>query len=351
MYSSLDKIDITSKDKKGRLFFAQTDHRTSKEIENDRDMSVVFAIVRITNPMRSEKFEKGGKIDYICNEVPPLFFQQVIASAGGNLFVDKEFVSFKGEKADVEDLLNAALTGIARKEAKELKMGFDLESLEKYEKILAGFKPDKEKNEIVFWECVMKASAFAAEVLKKEMAGKWVIDQESLGALSIVFCVNRKEANRIEEANVNFPGKAMKFFKNGEGDSIASLVKNMPLMVKLHNRKDAHEEKPVAEKEPEKNYDTLTKKLGIEESVLSVHDAGSDMIICTELKILRVSANGKIKWTADCHHDVITKVEMQKDKMKVTEFDGKSYFLGKNDGKVLKKRDVNNENERMAGIK
>jgi hypothetical protein len=48
MYSSLDKIDILA-EIDGRKLVVQTDHRTAQEIEDEPELSVLFAMTRVLN--------------------------------------------------------------------------------------------------------------------------------------------------------------------------------------------------------------------------------------------------------------------------------------------------------------
>jgi hypothetical protein len=53
VFSSLDRVDIVLKPgPDGRKQFVQTDHRTAQEIEQEPELSVLFALIRILNPRR-----------------------------------------------------------------------------------------------------------------------------------------------------------------------------------------------------------------------------------------------------------------------------------------------------------
>lgn len=49
MYSSLDKIDIVARSPDGRKLLVQTDHREPREIEEDVELSVLFALTRVAH--------------------------------------------------------------------------------------------------------------------------------------------------------------------------------------------------------------------------------------------------------------------------------------------------------------
>jgi hypothetical protein len=84
------------------------------------------------------------------------------------------------------------------------------------------------------------------------------------------------------------------------------------------------------------NIKDVAKKLKIKESVKFVYDYKYDMIICTELRVIRASADGKKKWEHDMHYDVIIAAKISGDKIRVEEFNGAYYFLDLETGKDLK---------------
>ena len=84
-----------------------------------------------------------------------------------------------------------------------------------------------------------------------------------------------------------------------------------------------------------KKYKDLIKKLKLAESVFGVYDVADEKIIHTELKIIRCTSEGKIKWVSEFHYDVIVEIKMLPDKIKVKEFDGSEYDISINTGREL----------------
>lgn len=217
MYSSLDRVDIVARTKDGARLYIQTDHRTSAEIEQERDLSVVFLIARLINAIRMAKAESNKyQIIYSCQYNPPEFFQQIIASTGAILKTkDENELPFKGTLCDVEYILNGALYAIAIQRAQFLKENFTINAMHKYEKMVSTMKIDPEEDEVVYWTTVIQIGAFAGEILRRTLGGKWTFDDE-MGPLPFVF--------DCRGAKVNFMGKATKFLEMGEEDSIAYLL-------------------------------------------------------------------------------------------------------------------------------
>ena len=87
MYSSLDKMDIVAKDRDGRELAFQTDHREAHEIEEEPEISVLFALTRVIGPrqaMASQGTPLGGVV-YSVQHEPPAFLVEALASVGAVL--------------------------------------------------------------------------------------------------------------------------------------------------------------------------------------------------------------------------------------------------------------------------
>src|SRR3954471_22529324 len=92
MFSSLDRADIVLKPgADGRQQYVQTDHRTPEEVEQEPELSVLFAVVRILNPKRAAALEGQGALEpavtYSAQDGPPEFLRRAIRAAGGLLTV------------------------------------------------------------------------------------------------------------------------------------------------------------------------------------------------------------------------------------------------------------------------
>jgi hypothetical protein len=232
MYSSLDKIDIPTQSKNGAIIFHQTDHRSKKEIEEDRDMSIIFALVRVLNPKRMAKMDKKKvEIHYDCPGKVPEFLHQAVASAGGKLFEDHKEIVYKGTIVNVEELMNKTLTRIGQETAKKENLDFSIESMKMYERKLAKMKLNVENDEIMYWENVIRTGAFAGEILKNYTGGRWVKDKQGYCQIPIIFEVKTKDG----VGSPNFMSKTTKFIENGSEDSIAYMLQTL---FKMCNKKE-----------------------------------------------------------------------------------------------------------------
>ncbi len=222
MYSSLDRVDIVLKPgPDGRQPFVQTDHRTNSEIERERDLSIVFALIRILNPKRMR--EEGSPepiVMYMCQERPPEFLAQAINAAGGVLVIGPNLEQqIKPEQPlPLEGIIESAFSGLARAVAAEYGVPQTVEGLEMLEPKLAASAGDPETDETAYWSAAVKLGCFGGELIRTSNVGEWLaVASGSLPfALSVGF--------RGESATVNPLGKAIKRFANGEEDSMVTLV-------------------------------------------------------------------------------------------------------------------------------
>lgn len=224
MYSSLDQIDIITKDANGNEHYIQTDHRDSQEIEEQPEISLLFAIVRMLNPLR---LKATGIVEYRAKTMPPLFLQEAIAAAGGILFVgihDAKQIPYKQTARDLEELVNEAFHQLAQKTLSHFALPLvpELTSLEKLEQqIEEEGMLDKEEEIIKYWETVFQLSAVGGEILREKSKGTWQAGADpKLSSLPLVF-LGMWEG---QEAKINLLGKAIKFLENGEEDSVSTLV-------------------------------------------------------------------------------------------------------------------------------
>jgi len=230
MYSSLDRIDFIATAKDGSSHYVQTDHRGRAEIEQDRPMSTVFAIMRVVNASRTAA-ERGGqyKVIYNINEEPPQFLQQAIACAGGVVEAANKELIYQGQLIPCENIVESCLAEIAAGISQAWRLDYSVEGLQALEQGLAQQTPAPETDEITYWSQVVRAGAFAGEVMRKMHGGRWDRAERGIGTLPFVFVSCG--------VMFNFLGKAIKLFANGPEDSIASMVRAGCAVINDQNKK------------------------------------------------------------------------------------------------------------------
>jgi hypothetical protein len=222
VFSSLDRADIVLKPgPDGRQQYVQTDHRTAEEIEQEPDLSTLFAIIRILNPKRmAEDGSPEPLVIYSAQEPPPDFLRRAIRAAGGQLVVGdaQQPVSDQGEPPALGEVIESAFANLARAVATEYGTSQSPEGLAVVERALAELAGHPEEDEVVYWSAVVKLGSFGGEVVRASNGGRWVVVDSG----TLPFALTTRF--RGGEATVNPLGKAVKRFENGEEDSLVALV-------------------------------------------------------------------------------------------------------------------------------
>ena len=223
MYASLDRIDIVVTEPNGAERFVQTDHRSAAEIEADADMSVVFAAVRVLNPRRHARDTAAvPAVEYAARELPPPFLRRLIASARAELTVDRATVPFAGEHVDVARMVDTAMSRIGRVVAASERLPIGEAGLSRLEEDLAAHRAGAERGTVWYWESVIRLAALAGEAVRASgVLGEWTDLGQIFGTIPFVFAADIGGSR----CQVNLTGKAIKFFDDGDGDSVAALVR------------------------------------------------------------------------------------------------------------------------------
>ncbi len=221
MYCSLSSIDIVAMKADGREEYTQVDHREAGEIERDRELSTIFALIRMLNPKRAAKpGEPEPSVVYCSIHQPPEFLREAVRAAGGAhvLGLDREPVSYEGGARPLEEIAGEAFAALARRTAAEHSVELTSDGLERIERELAAAAGSREEDEVGYWSAVIKLGAVAGEAIRVANGGRWIVVES--GSLPFSF----ETTFRGEEAKVNTLGKAIKLLANGDDDSIAALV-------------------------------------------------------------------------------------------------------------------------------
>jgi hypothetical protein len=253
MYASLDRIDLVIQRDDGRKEYWQTDHRTAEEVERQRPLSILFALVRIMNPRRGD--EADPVMVYSAAHPPPEFLLAALRAAGALLtvgdalepkpvpgpaaaaeargtFLGRAFGAARGllggegatrgeagGTASLDEIIQGAFSSLAHEVAARHGVPLTFNGLQAVETALAETSPSCEEDETAYWTAVLELGALGGELIRATNGGRWVqVDKGSLPfALSTRF--------RGGPATVNPLGKAIKLFADGAGESVAGLVR------------------------------------------------------------------------------------------------------------------------------
>jgi hypothetical protein len=218
MYSSLDKIDIVAQAPDGTRLFVQTDHRAPAEIDDEPELSVVFALSRILNPRR---MESAAIVRYAAIGGVHPTIARVVASTGAVLEVAGEPVDLSDvERNAPEDLADAAFAGLGRRVLERHGLACDEAGLAAFERRIAG-APTAEEDEIGWWTAVVELAAVTGEVMRALHGGRWITDDNGYADLPFMF----KSASGDLRSNVI--DKARRFLVHGDGQSPRQLLRAM----------------------------------------------------------------------------------------------------------------------------
>lgn len=222
MFASLDSIDIVATPTQGgQKQYIQTDHRTAAEIEQEPDLSILFALIRILNAKQmAEADSSESVVIYSAREQPPEFLQRVIHAAGAQLEVGNvpQPAPEQGEPLVLEEVAASAFANLAREVATTYGVSMTREGLAVVEQALAELVGDPEENAVAFGSAVVKLGSFGGEVIRAFNGGQWVVSELSTPPLALMTRVQDREVI------INTLGKAIKRLKNGEEDTLTVFI-------------------------------------------------------------------------------------------------------------------------------
>lgn len=228
VYSSLRKIDFVAQAPDGRRHLVQTDHRSPAEIDEEPELSTLFALARILVPQRSEHADAGGNsggdahaavVRYVAlGGVHPVI-ARVVASTGAELEVDRDAIDLSDIATSAPaDLADDAFAGLGRRVLERHGLTATEEGLATFEKRIDGV-PTEEEDEIGYWTAVAELAAVTGEVIRQTIGGRWIDDAHAYADIPFLFRAGD------EDLSVNAVGKAVKFFAHGETESPRHLLR------------------------------------------------------------------------------------------------------------------------------
>ncbi len=222
MYSSLRKIDFVAQAPDGRRLLVQTDHRSPAEIDEEPELSTLFALARILVPQRSDAARDGNGVAvvrYVALGGMHPVIARVVASTHAELEVDRATVDLASVAvSDPADLADEAFAGLGRRVLARHGLAPTEEGLATFERRIDG-APTEDDDEIGYWTTVAELAAVAGEVIRATVGGRWVADGHAYADIPFLFRAGD------EDLNVNAVGKAVKFLAHGDAESPRHLLR------------------------------------------------------------------------------------------------------------------------------
>ena len=217
MYTSLDRIDIvTKKAETGRFRYLLTDHRTEEEIESEPELSVLFALTRVSAARAMGERDGGADVTYVCRSIPPDFLCEAVSSAGGTVTVDVGTPVPARAARGVGDIADEALRGLARRVAEREGGGLDRALLERLEDATLKTPPSQEDDEPVYWSRTLELAAVCGELLRAKTGGRWTEAKDANGLFPFAFTAG--------DGTFHVADKARRFMDHGDSQRPAHLL-------------------------------------------------------------------------------------------------------------------------------
>jgi len=221
MFSSLDRIDIVTQDKtSGQKHFVQTDHRSAAEIQQEEEVSILFALTRVLNARLMGEQEGGVRVFYVCSERPPDFLQRAVVAAGGRIQINDQDHIYEGVLGTPGELAEEAFRRLARRVLRQRDLPLEERALAELEQEHL-HAPGPEDDEMGHWSRVVELAAVAGELLRGKCGGRWM---EGSGMATLPFIFHLAPGGD-ESPRINAVGRAERFLQSGERDSLVHLLR------------------------------------------------------------------------------------------------------------------------------
>lgn len=222
MYSSLHKVDIGI-DEDGARIAVQTDHRQPAEIDEAPELSVIFAVTRVINPLRAGGFDR---VRYTLLNRPPPWFHELLRLAGAEIETmgpDNELqveASLAPEAQSVDQRVAMALRSLGARIFNERGLPLTEQGLLQLQAEYAEraeASGGREEDEIGWWTAVVELGAAVGELLLTRYGGRWARDADF--ASLIPWMIGRGSAY------TNVFSKVERFFEHGEVETPVHLLR------------------------------------------------------------------------------------------------------------------------------
>lgn len=216
MYTTLDRIDIVTKKKEdGRAGYVLTDHRSADEIEAEPELSVLFALTRVSAARAMGEREGGADVSYVCRSAPPGFLREAVVAAGGVVSVDGAEEP-PGASRSVDDITDEAFRGLAARVAARDGGVVDALLLERLEDATLASPPRQDDDEGQYWARVLELGALCGELLRAKTGGRWTAARDRDGLFPFAFTAGNGTFNVVDRAH--------RFLDQGESQRPAQLL-------------------------------------------------------------------------------------------------------------------------------
>lgn len=221
MYSNLRKLDIVV-NIDGQKVAIQTDHRDAEEMDLEPELSVLFALTRVINPLRMPQ-DRPDRVRYTCPNKPSAAVREAIAAAGGQTELGNEDLPWDGEVGDPEVIADRAFAALATRVLARERAALHADALRALEEETVADGLKRSEDEAGYWARVLELAALCGELIRAQTGGRWVRD-DSLpngGWLSTIPFSFQVQGST---SHVNLCGKAENLLEHGLSQRVSNLL-------------------------------------------------------------------------------------------------------------------------------
>ena len=226
MYCSLDKIDLAAT-LHGQPVALQTDHRTAREIEDEPELSALFAMTRVLNArahLAAEGHAPGAVHYVVAGEAPPLLREALTATGAILEHVDgvgADRVEELGapSASAASELADRSFAALARRAAAHVGVRDLAIALRMLEDATFAAPPARD-DEPAYWTRVLELAALTGELLRARHpdVGRWVQTDRSLVPFGF-------QVSTGSGATIMFPtNRAQRAVEDGRDESLFKLL-------------------------------------------------------------------------------------------------------------------------------
>jgi len=186
VYSSIKRVDIVAEED-GVEVCIQTDHRAPDEMDEDAELSVLFALTRTLLPRR---FATDGKpmpvVRYAALQGASRAVAEAVASTGSQLESmesgNPTRIPFDGSVRTPAEVADGAFKGLAHRVLLREGLPLSAEGLATFESRIqdANYDLDDDEQEIEAWTAVLELAAVTGETIRHHNGGHWVLTEDAI---------------------------------------------------------------------------------------------------------------------------------------------------------------------------
>lgn len=186
VFCSLDRVDLVTEEQGVRVCI-QTDHRSIDEMEENPEISVLFALIRTLLPRRFARGDESApRVRYAALAGVSSAVRDAVAAAGAELESSEsgapQLVPYPGEPPSPSELADRAFTALAHRVALREGVPISVQGLETFQARIqeTSWDFDDRESELQAWTAALELAALTGECIRHLRGGRWVWIDEAM---------------------------------------------------------------------------------------------------------------------------------------------------------------------------